>query len=146
MSSAADSRANVGFQVWNMAKRLSCVTSSARHAEDYLAERLTANDWSEGDLSLLGEITVAFQECSQQADETHERLLAVVSQSDPTLIDTDDDGFSVIHNHGLDPDLMAKVDAVWHADTSVSRSRVLESQFEELVARVEGSERETHHE
>ena len=125
---------NVGFQMWNMSKRLSAVSSGAQLAAQELKRHRAAKDLNPEDFAEIEQIADEYEKCAASADQTWTRLVEVTKQSDPTLVD-ESDIVAVIGNHGSDSALMSQVQAVWQKDTSVTESRILSVRLNGFLAR-----------
>ena len=125
---------NVGFQIWNMSKRLSAVNGGARRAAQELKRHRATKDLVPEDIAEIEQIADEYEKCSASADQTWVQLVEVTKRSDPTLVD-ESDIVAVIGNHGSDSALMSHVQAIWQKDTSVAESRIQSVRLNGFLAR-----------
>jgi hypothetical protein len=139
MTDSPFNRDNVGWNTWNMSKRLSSAKQFARSAREYVVEleesKMTPPDVLETAKALLA----CLEDDAAQADDTWEKIRLVVSSGDPTLIDPPEGGVSCIHNHGSSPALMESVWAVWAEDHSVSDAYAHFEQLKILIGKNKAS-------
>lgn len=121
---------NAGLLTWNISQRISSARDQAREArllvEDAEERRSKHSTTMRG---LLGEI----EDAAATVDATWERILAVVSDQDPDLIEPTESGVSVIHSRGSNPELVQKIETVWAEDQGVARVSELSEQLQRLA-------------
>jgi hypothetical protein len=125
---------NVGWNLWNMSNRISFVRNLAVRARERLVEGHSTEQWPAEDVAEFTRLTEAAEQAAQRATNLWEQLRAIVTSSDPSLIEQLEQGISVIHNHGGNPELMARVGAAWGADTSRNDAQVISDKLEALLA------------
>jgi hypothetical protein len=125
---------NVGWNLWNMSNRISFVRNLTVRARERLVEGHSMEQWPAEDVAEFTRLTEAAEQAAQRATNLWEQLRAIVASTDPSLIEPLKQGVSVIHNHGGNPELMAKVGAAWGADTSRNDAQVISDKLEALLA------------
>jgi hypothetical protein len=125
---------NVGWNLWNMSNQISFVRNLAARARERLVEGHSMEDWPAEDVAEFTRLAEAAEQAAQRATNLWEQLRAIVTSSDPSLIEPLEESVSVIHNHGNDPKLMARIGAAWGADTSRHDAQVISDKLEALLA------------
>jgi len=103
---------NVGWQLWNMSKRISSAKWAAHRARQVLDDPEMGRTFSTPGLARLVELVGELEHRAVEADRLWQRLQAVANESDPDLTEPVD-GIAVVHNHGDDPVTMGRVRKVW---------------------------------
>ena len=88
MSQAPNPTKNVGWQVWNMSKRISSAMFMAKVSRRHLENCRDTDYWKSEDIDELERLTVALEDCAERAKETWTNLKAVPrSRRDDTDLD-----------------------------------------------------------
>ena len=107
---------NVGWNLWNMSKRISTVRNDASRAHQALDDPLVTAGLSTQDLARLTELSAQLDVLATEAQELWRDLQQAARTSDPTLVEPGE--VAVIRNHGDDPRTMAAVRRVWGEGSS----------------------------
>ncbi len=104
---------NVGWQVWNMSKRVSRVRALARDSRTHLERARRAGRWDADYLAALEGFTERLEAIAERADGVWAELTAAARTGKPELID---EGRSVtVVRSGENDDRLERVEAIWHA-------------------------------
>ena len=126
---------NVGWQVWNMSKRVSRVRALARDSRTHLERARRAERWGSDYLAALEGFTERLEAIAARADEVWARVVAAVRTASPHLID---EGRSVtVVRGGENDDLLERVEAIWHAGRVSADYHPVQEEFT-AAARAEG--------
>jgi hypothetical protein len=125
---------NVGRNLWNVSNQISFVRNLAVRARERLDEGHSMEQWPAEEVAEFTRLTEAAEQAAQRATNLWEQLRAIVASTDRTLVEPLEQGVSVIHNHGRNPELMARVGAAWKTDTSRNDAQVISDKLEALLA------------
>jgi len=113
MAEGPNLKFNVGWQVWNMSKRISSIKSFARDAESIVSNQEATREWSKEDRAELDRIGRGLRACGVGVEQLWERLQQVANEGDPGVVEPPVNGVSVTRNRGSDPATTERVLQVW---------------------------------
>jgi len=128
---------SVGFQLWNMSKRISEVKKLGRETRALLSEAdSSVRLWGGADVVELIEIVAAAEMLARLADTEWSHLKDVAQADAPGVVPTHA-GVTLIRNRGNDPDGLATLWEAWGATESVRAARQLSDRFDRLLLRLQ---------
>jgi|GEM_PF-5005203 len=134
MPEGREHHTNVGFQLWNMGKRLDGVRADARRAMAQIDGALEAASWDPSERHKLIGLHHRFERCIALAQQTWARLADTTARSDPDLLETEG-GITIIHNHAGDPSLIGDLWGIWNEDQSLTESVAAMTELADLIDR-----------
>lgn len=125
---------SVGFQLWNMSKRISEVKALGRETASLLSEVASASGWSDAELIELGEIAAVAGALAKLAGVEMLELERVAMEVDPGVVEREDDApIAVFRNHGTNSAGVAALSEVWGETKSQKAARHLSDRFDRLL-------------
>jgi hypothetical protein len=126
---------NVGFQLWNMSKRLSAVERLGHETTALLSQADRSGGWDASDLGELREIARDTRWVAGQAGDVWSRLQEITVTFASGVIEPSDSGPAIVHNRGEDPVAAAAVRKVWEETSYEADACSLARRFDDLLLR-----------
>ena len=111
-----------GWQLWNMSKRVADVRIMKKKADLWAEEAPAHQGFTDADRSQLRILHAELGATAVAADHLYERLRAEVSAGQPEAIEEPRHGIDVLRNAGSNPELTARLKAIWASDRSIARA------------------------